>query len=123
MKKEIVKLLIDSNKININEICYSYRYQQYKEKTPLFIAVEKSNIEIVKLLLNNDDVDINMKYVSKIESCNIEDEKTILHIVVENENIDILNLLLNSSKLDVNSFASYIDYTSDSKMIKILILI
>ena len=32
-------------------------------KTPLFGAIEKNNIEIVKLLLTNDKLDINLGYI------------------------------------------------------------
>ena len=32
-------------------------------KTALYLAIEKENIEIVKLLLNNDQLDINLKYI------------------------------------------------------------
>ena len=31
--------------------------------TALYLAVEKGNIEIVKLLLNNDKLDINLGYI------------------------------------------------------------
>ena len=32
-------------------------------ETPLFGAIEKNNIEIVKLLLTNDKLDINLGYI------------------------------------------------------------
>ena len=32
-------------------------------KSVLYLAVEKENIEIVKLLLNNDKLDINFRYI------------------------------------------------------------
>ena len=33
-------------------------------KTPLFLAIEKANLEITKLLLVNDKLDINALYIS-----------------------------------------------------------
>ena len=35
-------------------------------KTALYSAVEKENIEIIKLLLNNDKLDINLGYILNI---------------------------------------------------------
>ena len=32
-------------------------------KTPFYCAVEKENIEIIKLLLTNDKLDINLPYI------------------------------------------------------------
>ena len=34
-------------------------------KTALYLAVEKENIEIVKLLLTNDKLDINIGFILK----------------------------------------------------------
>ena len=36
----------------------------YLYKTALYLAVEKENIEIVKLLLTNDKIDINLTYIT-----------------------------------------------------------
>ena len=35
-------------------------------KTALYLAVEKENIEIIKLLLNNDELDINLLNILNI---------------------------------------------------------
>ena len=32
-------------------------------KTALYLAVEKENLEIIKLLLTKDDIDVNINYV------------------------------------------------------------
>ena len=32
-------------------------------KIPLYFAVEKENIEIIKLLLSNDKIDVNILYI------------------------------------------------------------
>lgn len=34
-------------------------------KTALYIAVEKANVEITKLLLSHDGIDVNEKYILK----------------------------------------------------------
>ena len=34
-------------------------------KTALYIAVEKANVEITKILLSHDGIDVNEKYVLK----------------------------------------------------------
>ena len=38
----------------------------YFYKTALYLAVEKENIEIVKLLSTNDKLDINLGYIFNI---------------------------------------------------------
>ena len=35
----------------------------YFDGTALHIAIEKENIDIIKLLLSRDDIDINAKYL------------------------------------------------------------
>lgn len=40
-------------------------------KTPLYIAVDMGNLEIVKLLLNRQDIDINTKSISLLYFLNI----------------------------------------------------
>lgn len=40
-------------------------------KTPLYIAVDMGNVEIVKLLLNRQDIDINTKSISFLYFLNI----------------------------------------------------
>ena len=35
----------------------------YIYKTAIFLAVERENIEIVKLLLTNDKLDVNIQYI------------------------------------------------------------
>lgn len=32
-------------------------------KTPLYLAVENENIEIIKLLLSNEEIDVNIPYI------------------------------------------------------------
>ncbi len=32
-------------------------------KTPLYVAVEKENVEIVRLLLTKEDIDVNIQYI------------------------------------------------------------
>ena len=75
---EIIKLLLRNKNIHINdpyltlsyekddhEYDYSYRYYNEEEtKTPLFLAIENKKIEIVKILLENKDIDINNKILT-----------------------------------------------------------
>ena len=43
--------------ISFNEI------QVYFYKTPLYLAIEKENIEIIKLFITQDNIDINIPYI------------------------------------------------------------
>lgn len=85
----------------LNEILFSYFH-----KTALYIAIEKGNIEIVKLLLKNEKIDVNISnrikwHESGTDNCN-QYEKTALFLAIEKENIEIIELLLSNNKIDVN---------------------
>ena len=91
------------------------------QKTPLYIAVEKENIDIVKLLLMNDEIDVNLTnksfynfqendYIKELVDeydhyqkfdNNITAEKTSLYRAIEIGNIEIVKLLLMNRKIDV----------------------
>lgn len=67
----------------------------------MIIAIKKNNIEIVKALLENENIDINKKsLISKLDKTI---ERTPLHYAVENNNIEIVQLLLKLKEIDVNA--------------------
>ena len=79
-----------------------YNHINESEKTALFISIEKNNEEILKLLLSNKNIDVNIrnKYINKSES-KLSDgetleikEKTALYFAVEKGNSNIVELLL-----------------------------
>ena len=91
---EMVRLLLSCNKTNVNiinkETFYSYKYKsdiRYKclkcKKTSLFRAIELGSIDIVKLLLSNNQFDVNIinSIISKDSEFNTNDkmERTALH--------------------------------------------
>ena len=47
--------------ISFNEVLKKYIF-----KTALYTAVEKENIEILKILLTNNELDINLGYILNI---------------------------------------------------------
>ena len=53
-------ILIKLNIIYLNEILIKIH------KTALYVAIEKENIEIIKLLLTNENIDINILNVFNI---------------------------------------------------------
>ena len=57
--EEILILFINYDEIiNINNYLYYYQYFYYIY-SPLNLAVSQNNVEIVKLLLTNDKIDVN----------------------------------------------------------------
>lgn len=78
------------------------------------MAVKKENIEIVKLLLSNPKIDLNIKSIVKKwyfahsecrsfgDESTKEEENTALYISIKKENIDILKLLLSHQNLNIN---------------------
>lgn len=88
------------------------------EKTALYLAVEIKNIEIIKLLLSNERINVNI--LNKSESGN----KTTLHLAVEKEYIEIIKLLLNNKEIEINieddQGKKPIDYTKNDTIKKLL---
>ena len=85
-----------------------------KEITSLFTAVQHGNIEIIKLLLENGNLEINFVnryreyyypdqmygYFDEIK--NISYAETALYAAVDKEMIDIVKLLLSFNKININ---------------------
>lgn len=78
------------------------------EKTALNVAIEKGNIDIVKLLLSNPKIDINIvsneyNYFSgNREILKEKYAKTALFKAVEKENVEIVKLLLERPEININ---------------------
>ena len=60
----------------------------YFYKTPLYLAIEKENIEIIKLLLNKENVDVNL---NKTESSKFGNKKIIKSNVIYHSLIFLKN--------------------------------
>ena len=63
------------------------------EKTAIYLAVEKELVEIVKLLLTNDKIDVNIPYISKFNFLYIKFE--LKYISMELKINYYLNTVLN----------------------------
>ena len=126
----LVKILLKNYDIDINKKIPSFtgEYNSYElwekmhakeEKSPLFIAVKKENIEIITLLLENEKIDVNTinieytQYGRGWSSDFYVHEKTPLSVAVEKENFEIIILLLNNKKLDVNIQYNKYRYEND----------
>ena len=48
---------------DIQNHIFQWNLKKKNYKTALYLAVEKENIEIIKLLLNNDKIDVNIPYI------------------------------------------------------------
>lgn len=153
---DIIKLILSYSKLNINlnsEYITVYYYEKPKnkeeekiaqlgskesEKTTLFAAIEKGNIDIIQLLLSIPEIDINMHSIST-ESFIWKDPKKIdedgvyvfkdcrkkapLHYSIEKKNIQLIHLLLKQKSIDVNiadeKGKKPIDYTDDKRIKKL----
>lgn len=55
--------MIQSNLFSIFQLCLNFRIDEINSKfnkTALFLAVERENIEIIKLFIANDKLDVNI---------------------------------------------------------------
>lgn len=81
-------------------------------KTALHIAIEKGNRKIVKLLLENESIDVNIKSKAehkrkflKEKVANIiilVEQKTGLHLAIEKAEKEIVDILLLNRNIDAN---------------------
>ena len=80
-KLEMLKILLDSEKIIVNSELQGY----------LNFAVQDGNPEIVKALLQRQDIDVNLKFEGNtplFTACN-EDNPDVVELLLEREDIDI----------------------------------
>ena len=108
---EIIKLLLENPKTDLNIISTVHYYDRDEEKyeeTPLFLAMEKKNLDIFKLLLQNDKVDPNIMnkiYVQDINETTGSEEEyecTVFYKAVEEKYLEFAKILLENEKVDPN---------------------
>ncbi|KAK8897751.1 hypothetical protein M9Y10_015716 [Tritrichomonas musculus] len=118
---DTVQLLIEHPAIDVNikSLEKSFHYScgnEFDEKrlinlTPLYLAIQKNNIQVVQLLIAHKKIDINAKstfYSCKFKEIELSDEQivdkeeTALHCAVSNGNLDIIKLLLKHKNIDIN---------------------
>ena len=123
---DIIKILLEDPKIDINMVEYdnkkgeakkmleggivvfeNYFNEQVKERTALHCAVEERKEEAVKTLLQYPQIDINHKLVEKIVTfakdveSNIIDETTSLLVSITNNDLNIFKLLMSHPDINV----------------------
>lgn len=84
---QITELLLKQLDIKVNN------YATMNSLTPLYLAIESCNIEIVKLLLGHPKINVN-----KLSGFHI----LPLHLAVKNNYIDIVKLLLAHRDIEIN---------------------
>lgn len=84
--------------------------------TPLFLAVFCEDNEIVKLLLMNKKIDVNIlcTFQDVVTNSGLDNKQVLtpLHYAIEEQNVEIVKLLLNNEKININAIGSigYIEY-------------
>lgn len=73
------------------------------------MAVEKGNIEIVRLLLNHNKIDVNSRMKFKLikRLLKIDLQKTALQIAIQNKDVEIVKLLLEQPSISINERVPY----------------
>lgn len=124
---EIMHILLSQGKADINQIFYSIecesggceyysRTANRIEKTVLYLAIENNNLDIVKICLEQPNIDVNIPFLVKDltelrihklsdyfdEPCPIKVKFSPLHLAVSMSNSDIIGLLLKHPNIDIN---------------------
>ena len=98
---------------------HSSKYQKKFEihffyKTALYCAIQKVNLNIIKLLLNIDNVDVNLENIRtekkldghhpwiKSNENDVVTKRTPLHFAVKRRYVGIIKLLLQNKSIDIN---------------------
>lgn len=94
----LVDTLLKSQNIDINELTiYRKKVIVNDEKiyySALHFASKKNNIEIVRLLLSNHSINVNIRN---------NNNETPLFIAIENNNIEVVQLLLSNPNININA--------------------
>lgn len=99
----IVDLLLETSEIDINAMVKNT--EKNTDNNSLHVAIEKNNIDIVKLLLSDPKINVNIKSIFENRN-NIKilkyEEKTSLDIAIEKNYIEIAKLLINHKDIQIN---------------------
>lgn len=100
---DITKLLLSSEKVDVNSYNIMTNNNVLEEKTALYIAVEERDLDTIKFLLSCPGIDVNQynKMISIKESSEMT-EKTALFLAAEEGFVDVVKLLLESPRINVN---------------------
>lgn len=88
-------------------LSYEYIDTKREEKTPLHIAIEKGNLKIVKMLCDNENIDVNMKKYDAYPKSGVDSRemKTPINIAIENNSTPIASYILHLPKFNVNKLS------------------
>ncbi|KAK8849908.1 hypothetical protein M9Y10_018497 [Tritrichomonas musculus] len=131
--ENIIKLLLSFNGVDINKATkyrkkilknlenddFEYYVERiiYDEISPLDIAVDLENLDIIQLLLNEKKINVNIRRKKEIIKMapsenkiikRILKEETILNAAIEKQNIKIIKFLISFDKLNIDMKSSYI---------------
>lgn len=92
----------DKDPINIGLITIDWSHTYYNIydhkiiRAPIHLAINYKNIEILKLLLKHDDINVNA-----IETQD-NDERSALYLAIDQENVEAVEILLTNLQIDIN---------------------
>ena len=115
----LLENLLKNKDFDVNKvILYDNKKDKKFEKTAIFVAIEKEYLDVIKLLLTNEKLNINC--VNKVTELNFktdewnddwydddefrfrETRETPIFLAIKRENIEIIKLLLSEKSIDLN---------------------
>ena len=120
--KESEKIDINKESIESIESIIGKEIEIYK-KTPLYMSIEKQNINAVKLLLARTDINVNKQSFHILDNNQIQ-AKAPLHLAVEIEDLEVIKLLLKKKEIDIEiedcQGKKPIDYSKNDEIKRLL---
>ena len=105
---EIAKVILAHPRVDVNSRNECFRGQCMQSTcgdTPLHIAVRTRKVEFVKMLLNREDVDVNVRnkeHHGSMDSMKWTCGDTPLHVAIRTRNVEFVKMLLSREDVDVN---------------------
>ncbi|KAK8887437.1 hypothetical protein M9Y10_038481 [Tritrichomonas musculus] len=107
---------IDPNSKHIKLSTFSGSEKDYQEKSALIIAIERENIEIIRLLVSIKKTNVNSIHLNRYDGGKYIEENNALIIATMTKNPEIVQLLLSRKNIDINAKYFLKSPKSDSKI-------
>ena len=97
-QKKVIDALLSHKNIDIN-------FESFDHKTALSVAVSSKNYEVAKLLIQNEKLEINLNYLSCLNSAILDDSEEFIELLLSRDECNVNEIIpkLNKNALHNNN--------------------